>query len=175
MIPLIVNLFGGPGSGKSTMAAGLFAELKESGISTELVTEYAKDKTWEEAYNVLNNQLYVFAKQHHRIWRVANKVDVIITDSPLFLSLVYSPYEDNDILSNLVMHEIHKYSSLDVFLKRVKPYSGIGRSQTEDEAKAIDEKIQRIYRAYNSTFDLVVDGDRSSRSLIINNILNRLK
>lgn len=44
---LIVNLFGAPGAGKSTLAAYVFAKLKMAGVNAELVTEFAKDKTWE--------------------------------------------------------------------------------------------------------------------------------
>lgn len=37
-----INLFAGPGTGKSTTAAGVFFEMKRSGMSVEYVTEYAK-------------------------------------------------------------------------------------------------------------------------------------
>ena len=43
--PLIINLFGAPGVGKSTGAAYIFSKLKMAGMNAELVTEFAKDKT----------------------------------------------------------------------------------------------------------------------------------
>ena len=79
---LVVNLFAPPGSGKSTMAAHIFAKLKQANINCELVTEFAKDLTWENRQNTLENQLYVFAEQHHRVNRLKKQVDVVITDSP---------------------------------------------------------------------------------------------
>lgn len=66
---LIVNLFGAPGAGKSTGAAYIFSQLKMLGVNAELVTEFAKDKVWENSVDVLNDQMYVFSKQHHRISR----------------------------------------------------------------------------------------------------------
>lgn len=45
---VVVNLFGEPGAGKSTGAAYIFSALKMHGINAELVTEYAKEKVWEE-------------------------------------------------------------------------------------------------------------------------------
>ena len=42
--PLVVNLFAGPGTGKSTVAAQIFAHLKWQGFSCELVTEFAKER-----------------------------------------------------------------------------------------------------------------------------------
>ena len=53
---LIVNFFGPPGSGKSTAAAYVFSKLKMAGVNAEIVTEYAKDKVWEENNEVFKNQ-----------------------------------------------------------------------------------------------------------------------
>ena len=46
--PIIVNLFGVPGAGKSTGAAYIFSQLKMAGVNAELMPEFAKDKVWEE-------------------------------------------------------------------------------------------------------------------------------
>ena len=87
---LVVNLFGAPGAGKSTGAAYIFSRLKLAGINAELVTEFAKDKVWEESKAVFQNQAYIFGKQYFRISRVQDKVDVVITDSPILLSPFYT-------------------------------------------------------------------------------------
>ena len=87
----------GPGSGKSTGAAYIFAKLKMAGINCEYVTEYAKDKTWEGAKEELNCQIYITGKQVWRMTRVYGKVDVIVTDSPIALG---SQYTDDDYLTN---------------------------------------------------------------------------
>ncbi len=41
---IAINFYGGPGTGKSSMAAAIFSNLKNEGINAELVTEYAKSK-----------------------------------------------------------------------------------------------------------------------------------
>lgn len=64
---MIINLFGGPGSGKSTLASLIFSEMKLKNINCELVTEYAKQLTWQDRQNTLKNQLYVLGKQLERI------------------------------------------------------------------------------------------------------------
>lgn len=165
----MVNLYGGPGSGKSTVAASVFCNLKDEGLSAELVTEYAKDVTWEESFKKLSNQLYIFAKQQNRLWRVGSKVDIIITDSPLLLSLIYGK-DTSDTFRKLVKEEVDKYNTIDIFLKRTKKYSPIGRSQTEEEAKDIDIMIKDTLLDNGYVFDLTVGGSLSSTQEIINYI-----
>ena len=171
MNTIIVNLYGGPGSGKSTMAARLFSELKESGIVAELVTEYAKDLTWQESYYELANQIYIFGKQQHRIWRVYGKVEVIITDSPLLLGLIYG--DSSTTFKNLVIEEHKSRTSVDIFLNRIKPYSKIGRNQTEDEAREIDSKIKNILDIHVDNY-YKIDGIKSSTDQIIKLITHKI-
>ena len=58
----IINLFGGPGCGKSTTASGIFYELKKRGYECELSPEFAKDKVWEDSLRTLDDQIYIFGK-----------------------------------------------------------------------------------------------------------------
>jgi hypothetical protein len=158
---IVVNLFGGPGISKSTTAAGVFSLLKLHGVDCELVPEFAKDLTWEERNETLKNQIYIFGKQNHRLWRLNGKVDVIITDSPLLLSLVYSNEEDWE-LTELVKKTVNEYNNYNFLLNRVKPYLPNGRSQTEEEAKAIDSNIRSMldnnvgtYVNFNGDFNAI--------------------
>ena len=111
------------------MAALVFSRLKLLNINCELVTEFAKDKTWEKNFSALSNQVYVFAKQYFRMDRCADQVDVIITDSPLALSPYYN--KDPDIhkpLCELAVRIANKFNNLNYFIKRVKKYNPIGRN-----------------------------------------------
>ena len=139
----IINLFGGPGTGKSTIAALVFGELKKKGYEIELVTEYAKDKT-------LENQIYVFGKQLHRIWRVKNKVNFIITDSPILLSIIYDK-EKNDNLKRLVLDVHNNFNNINILIKRDTIYNPNGRFQNEIEAKLIDKQIMNLLK--NNSID----------------------
>ncbi len=140
---LVVNLFAGPGAGKSTIAAGVFSLLKMQGVNAELVTEFAKDLTWEERGITLNNQYYVWAKQHHRMWRLKDKVDVMITDSPLLLGLFYSKDKPH-CFTKMVLHSFNEFNNINFILIRNKPYNPAGRNQTEDEACQIDGKVSNL-------------------------------
>lgn len=159
---VVINLFGGPGCGKSTGAAYVFAKLKMLGINAELVSEFAKDKTWENNAKALKCQPYVFGKQVYRLDRCADDVDVIVTDSPLILSIIYN--KDLDIepfFTHTVTAKFNEYNNLNFFLNRIKEYNPKGRNQTEDEAKSIDSNIKNLLNSKNisfETFDGTLDG-----------------
>lgn len=142
---LVVNLFGGPGSGKSTIAAGVFHQLKIRGINTELVTEYAKDLTWEERHHALANQPLILGQQFHRLWRIHKEVGVAITDSPIVLGAVYNKYTGHE-LEHLpaLIHELHNlFKSINYFIIRPEneKYQTQGRGENLNVAKGIHDDI----------------------------------
>ena len=98
----VINFYGGPGSGKSTAAAGLFYNMKIAGYSVELTDEFAKECVWEGNIPMLADQLWVLGHQHRKILRLSDKVDYIITDSPVLLSPIYRERYGESIYSYLV-------------------------------------------------------------------------
>lgn len=148
--PVVINLTGAPGAGKSTGAAKLFYELKTLGINCELVSEFAKDKTWEHNATALNCQEYIFGKQSYRLKRCRDEVDVIITDSPLPLTIIYT-HDDllKKPLTDLVMAVYNSYDNINFFINRVKPYNPKGRNQTAEESDALSAEIKNLYQQLN--------------------------
>ena len=143
----------------STTAAGLFHFLKMAEVNCELITEFAKDLTWAEAPKAMKYQPYLFGEQGWRLERLTGLVDVVVTDSPLILSSIYATPEMPQAWHDFVLWEHKRRNTLDFFLKRVKSYNPIGRSQTEDEAKAIDEKILDTLTKMGVKFHEVLTGD----------------
>ena len=143
---LVINLFAGPGTGKSTCMAGIFSELKLRGINCEMAPEYIKTKVWENSLDIRKDQIYIFGKQLHSIRKLLGKVDVVITDSPILLSLAYATDETEEF-ERLVVAEFKRYNSLNVFLVRHKTYNPAGRCQTEDQAKEKDNIIKDLLDA----------------------------
>lgn len=136
-----INLVGGPASGKSTIAAQVFAELKHRHYEVELVTEVAKDMVWDEHYFAMENQIYMLGQQYHRIHRLLGKVDYIVTDAPILLELYYGRTMPKSFL-DLVMDLHRKTPSLNVFLKRPSAYSAKGRQQTKEQAIQVDKDLR---------------------------------
>lgn len=140
----------------STMAAEVFTLLKKRGINCELIQEYAKSRVWEESFRTLDDQVYVFGKQSHRQWQCDGKVDVIVTDSPLLLSIIYDKSK-TELLADLVMHVFDQYDNLNIMLDySFDGYETVGRMQNKHESDKIHENIramldEELYEYYNLT------------------------
>ena len=141
----VLSLIGGPGTGKSTTMAGTFFELKSRGITAEMSSEWFKGKVWEGTADVLaKDQLYVTAKQNHELLRLMNTgVQVVVSDCPLILSLIYGANE-SEAFKRMVVDKFMEYNNTVVFLNRIKSYDPQGRLQTYEQAKDIDVKVKDI-------------------------------
>ena len=172
--PYVINLFGAPGSGKSTGAAYIFSQLKMRNVNCELVTEYAKDLTWEGRTLSLNCQEYIFGKQSFRMKRCRDKVDVIITDSPIPLGIFYNtdPALD-ECFNHTVMNVFNTYNNNNYLIKRIKPYNPIGRNQTESESDEIGRKIQTFLEERGIIY-LEYGGEMKSYDWIVKKTWNDL-
>lgn len=168
---IVVNLFGVPGAGKSTGAAYIFSQLKLRGVNAELITEFAKDKVWENNIEVFKNQAYLFGKQSYKMSRCRDKVEVLVTDSPLPLSIFYN----NDAVlgedfNKTVMNVFNSYDNLNYMLLRVKPYNPIGRHQTEEESTALKQPMINLLQSRNINYT-EHDGSIEGYDEIVSDIL----
>ena len=172
---LIINLYGGPGTGKSTGATYIFSQLKMRGIDAEYVSEFAKDKVWERNSKIFQNQMYITGKQSFKISRCFGEVDVIVTDSPIRLGYLYAVMQNRPKLGEAIIEEadFYKDSSIDIFLKRVKPYNPNGRNQTENEAKQIDTEMRKSLEDQNVNF-LEFDGSIEGYNQIVDYVMDKL-
>lgn len=139
----VINLYAGPGSGKSTLMAGVFYIMKMSGMSVEMAPEYAKELVWEERKEELALQVKVFAEQLWRIKRLEGKVDYVVTDSPILLSMIYG---NSESLHKLCLEHYVKMNNINFFVKREKPYDPNGRNETLDAAQNIDKRIKDMLK-----------------------------
>lgn len=162
----VINLWGGPGSGKSTTAAGLFFVMKSLGHKVELVTEYAKELVYEREWEVLANQGHVFKVQAERLSRLKRSVDFAITDSPLPLSIHYASdgWRDAEFFEK-VLGEYFSYENINYFINRVKPYAEWGRHLNEAGARQADHDLRVLANRMGLTYR-TIDGDRRAPNAI---------
>lgn len=173
---LVVNLFGAPGAGKSTAAAYIFSMLKFANINAELVTEFAKDMVWEENKGVFkpDNQCYLFGEQYNRLSRCKDKVDVIVTDSPLPLSILYKTGSVlGESFDEVVMSCFDSFNNMNFLLVRNKPYNPIGRFQTEEESDMLLEELRKLLADKNIDHS-VFYSNRGNLDSIVKRVLEKL-
>ena len=174
---LVVNLFGVPGAGKSTGATYIFSKLKLAGINAELITEFAKDKVWEENSVIFqpDNQAHIFGKQFYRMNRCKDKVEVIVPDSPLLLSSFYNSSEIlGEAFNKMVYNCFCSFNNKTYLLKRVKPYNPNGRLQTEEESNALVVPLIEKLNTWNISY-AICNGDINGYDDIVNEILENLR
>ena len=166
----VINLFGGPGAGKSTIAAGLFYEFKIKDIPCDNPYEFPKQVAWEDNLSQITDQLYILANQHRGLVRSYGKVDFIILDSPLLLSLLYkNGYTGDypakfygDSFDHMVLDLFNSYDNINIFLERPeKEFQVEGRFQDQDESLMLDNKLKDILYMYNIPYHSVTVGENT--------------
>lgn len=173
----VINLFGGPGTGKSTIAAKLFSSMKMKHLNVELVTEFAKDLCWEftghhTQHPALDDQLYILGNQNRRLTRLMGKVDYVIVDSPIIMNMVYATPSYYPKHYRLFLQEVwESYDNFSVFLTRGDyAYQAHGRNQDEDQAREKDQEILDMLQTYDVTYHTIKSSPKCHRKIF--NMLN---
>ena len=162
-----INLYGGPGTGKSTTASDLFAEFKrmcvDSSVDTqfELIQEFVKEWAWEGKSPEGFDQVFIFANQQRKEEiPLRGGVDHVFTDSPLFLGAAYArKYHSRTFNSLISLAELHEetYPGLHIFLDRGdRPYVGKGRYEDEEKARRMDDYIRSLLDLYVGSDSYIV-------------------
>lgn len=177
----VVNMLGGSGLGKSTTAAGLYHQMKLDGYNVELVREYVKIWAWDGKKVGQYDQIYIFGKQARSEYMLYEKVDYIITDSPIILSPVYEKFYNNGqsmieeaALKFLEKAENNGIQHVNFLLERKKPFNPEGRYETEEQAKQIDLKVSE-FLADNGLLYQKVDCSDEERIKFMMEYLNEQK
>jgi len=168
----IINLYGGPGVGKSTTRARLFGRMKTAGLKVEEATEFAKDLTYDRAWSQLSNQAYVTAGQEIRLDRLKDQVDWCLSDSPLPLGILYTAAGsrfDTDWYRAFIWGLFDTYDNFNVLLTRAKPYQAYGRSQDETQARDLDVQLAKLMAG---RIDLVVPADKFAHKVIFDHLMS---
>lgn len=168
----VVNLFAGPGTGKSTTAAGVFNELKNRGVNAEYIPEFAKDGAWEHrGAKFWKAQQYIYGEQSWRFHRCKDDVDIMVTDCPLILGNVYMPGDFKmPSLRQTMDEDFAQYDNLNIFLIRSKAFNPKGRNQNLEEARQLDIEIKKMLLDKGQQF-FVLDTDRVTPFRVIDKMI----
>lgn len=176
MNTIVINLFGEPSAGKSTAAMDITARLKRKGINAEYVSEFAKDKVYENNGEVFKHQEYMFGKQSYKMGRVRDKVQVMVVDSPLILCIVYN--KDKAILgedfNKTVLNMFNSYNNRNYLLARKHTYENEGRFQNENEALEVRNQIVKALDDMNIAYDTATSSEEDCE-MIANRIVKEIR
>lgn len=148
----VIDLFGGPGCGKSTLAAEVYASLKKQYSQVELVREFVKAWAWRGEKIGRWDQPYLFAKQLRAESTLYGRVDVIVTDSPLGISPVYEKvYGSGNMMLQLWTELLRQQAEegithIPLQVTRVKQYVAEGRYETEIQARGVDDVARELIK-----------------------------
>lgn len=161
---MLVGSIGAPGSGKTTTAARLFAELKESANSCEFITERARTLiAFKHFQSILTNlpfalsdgDQYEIANSQYTAELIMKTVcgpnSIVITDSCVLNSLLYmsDDFRTTPQVTELIEKSIKQYDLL--FLCHLVPRLNLhdpNRIHSEEESVALHDKLELLVKQY---------------------------
>ena len=165
----IINIFGGPGIGKSSIAAGVTYKIKKNHISCDQPYEFPKLLAWDDNHSAIQDQLYVLANQHRGIVKSYGKVDYIVLDSPILLSLTYRNYYKRteypsslygESFDKMVLDTFNQYDNINIVLDRAEGvHNNDERYQNLEESKELDIVIENSLIENNIPFHKIKVND----------------
>jgi hypothetical protein len=171
----LINLFGGPGIGKSGIAAGITYKMKKKHIKVNNPYEFPKKLAWDNNIPAISDQLYVFANQHRGIAECYGKVDYIVIDSPILFSTIYHRYYTKGYPAEMygkVFHDMvidlhRRYSSINILLERgVTIHNDDERFQNYKQSVEIDTLCKNVLDETKSPYHTVKVGDNSVKDIM---------
>ena len=179
-----INLYGGPGSGKSRTAGWLFGTLGVTdGPKMEMDFVQESCKQWvyiDRPPTGWSDQNKIFSDQLALEETALRKVDLIVCDAPLLMNCFYGwkfdrpGYKHNIALAE---HFEAEHPSLNIFLRRKNiKYCEVGRFQNEEQATAMDVEVTTFVNQHlTKQSKTMVAIDTVDRAGILKYIIDELK
>jgi predicted ATPase len=147
-----IGIIGPPGAGKTTLAAGLFYNLKKLGKTIELVPELIKYKVYQgrdfarTGFDIANNlEQRSFEESFSN---AVPPIDFILCEAPLCNGFFYASYYNKEdeakILRKIAKETINNYDiilQLPMELESKENYQQHGRKETYDQSKELNDFI----------------------------------
>ena len=176
-----IAIIGPPGSGKTTLAAGLFYKLKKINKKVEFVPELIKYRVYKnedfskpgfDIANTLEQQAFELAFD-------SEKFDYLICEAPLcngyFYSSFYKKEDESVILKKIAEQNINNY---DIILVHGHitglDYVSFGRKETKEESVKLGDFIKQKFLELNFK-GITLSTNQNSKIYEIIDKINKIK
>ncbi len=167
LVMKVINIFGAPSSGKTTLAHGLMHHFKTLWADVEFSPEYAKDLVLLKSSHMLSFQNHVFGEQDLRLSRLKNQSEIAITDAPLLNSAFWAPKEYSSSFRKSVFDFFGQYDNINLLLVSNVKYNPTARVQNEHESNLISNALPKFLLENGVPFYEVLGGDFISPYLVL--------
>lgn len=177
-----IALVGAPGSGKTTIASGIFYNLKILGKKVEIVPELIKYKVYDQkadftkvGFDILNTNEQ---KTLEDIISNADNMEFVICEAPLcngyFYSSFYKKRDEWPLLLKIAEQEIHNYDLI-IFVEHLSlanEYELFGRKEDYNTSKKIEKHIEKKIKELNFKKPLIKVNQGTNIQKIVYTILD---
>jgi hypothetical protein len=145
IITLHVGIWGGPSMGKTGVAQLVSGDLKRLGYQADYVSEYAKELVRANTIHRYD-QLEILAEQHRREALNEGVLQVVVTDSPLPISLYHAKAEDREHFERLIDNRMQGWTVANYLVERDlhASYETEGRYENVEEALAKHAALKEL-------------------------------
>jgi nicotinamide riboside kinase len=145
----VINLLGGPCTGKSTTMHGLMYFGKIRGLRIECSVEYAREIIYQGKHNLLQDGLHILEEQERRLRIYEGQgLDAVICEAPFIHAMVYNTSTSySHAIRTRTLNLWNQYHNTNYLFCRNKSFyfDTAGRLQKEtSEALAIDNRLRTI-------------------------------
>ena len=130
----------------------------------------------------MKDQVYLLAKQYHKIKNALDFNDILIVDSPLLLSCIYFKYNNldkiiNEDIFNSFVFELNKSlncNQINLFLiKNNENFQTSGRIHTKQESVLLQNNIENMLKTYQLNYFTIIN-EYKKLNMTIHSILKFL-
>ncbi|RAZ46156.1 AAA family ATPase [Campylobacter hyointestinalis] len=168
MNKLVINIYGSPGAGKSTLAKNLKKCMREKRIDVGLISEFATELIENNQKEKLKDQPYVTKGQMLNIAKVLKEYDIAISDSPIELGKFYCDPRDEQRTNELIKKCKNMYKSI-FFLKldeqAKQDYTMESRVHTYAQSQKLQERMLTSSILRDETF-MIIDRNTQIKEVL---------
>ena len=167
----VISLMGAPGTGKSTLAHGLFYFIRCQFpyIRAEFVSEYAKEMVWRR--EPFLSQSYISGNQFNRVKILEDKVDLVVNECAILNGLFYRETWDHFGMKD-ALWGLHDNS--DNYIVHTGPlpkqFEEAGRNKGYEESLEIYKEGIALAAGMSSSRDTLLD-EFTLASTVLNKII----